>query len=961
MTKIDPYQRWLGIPPQDRPLNRYRLLGLELFEQNPDVIKSSAENAIAYIQQNAFGEELQQSQQLIKELSAVCNSLLDPKQKARYDKKLKIKLGLSVPVEVSAEQQRIKEGEQSESNQPNRQKSSKQKRTKKTTPTAQIDSSPIQVSSSPVTDSIQPQQNQSQLNLSGFKISYRTAALSGAGLFALIIMFSLFFMGGEDKTSPQHQVAEARQAADSEIIQIQSPQASGKQQKSPAKDKRPAVQKVAAPKKPVKLPPKPKAPLPQPAEEFIGQFTVRADSIKKGKGKQLKDVTVEVIYQPGRKKNERVLLGTFKTDEKGSGKLQVKLLPKEQTGRFLVKLTRSNESWERKLVNFPNELSHTLTIPVVPEPEYLNPQWIEQRLAEVGIDDLIEEYRKVKDPRVQTVYAALTLSRQIIQAHPEALLEQLQMRLLSHKEVDFTAFQLLTDQRIHIRSVWPTLHQADGPLLRTFDELSRAIYCVAITPDGKHAVSGADDNLLKLWDLSSGKLIRTFKGHSRSPACLVVTADGKQVISGSSDHTLKVWEIANGKLVRTLTGHSNTINCLALSPDGKHVASGGDDKKIKLWDIASGKIIRTISNKANLPVKCVAITPDQKLILSGSYSQLILSLYGSGKQKNILTGDSEFNSFQIMPDGEHIITTGRSPRIWNLKSGLPVQTLEGNTILNHIAVSSDGGRIIGGDNNGALTVWDRASGKQVQTLSGHFEAINCLAISPDGKHAISGSVDTTLKLWDLENSNQRRTPRMHSQQVNNVVVSQSGELVVSGSVNELKVWDPADGTLSQELKQNSIYRYRTDYGPRNWVSFLPEEQYIISESRFKIVGWDLNTGNMIQEFSPETGFNIVAVTPDGTRCITSSRNQRTKREEFNIWDLTSRERSLTFKGHEHSPNCLEVSADGKQLLSAGSNELKVWDLASGKLLHTYNKQVSNIKKPGTFPQREIRDNLFVWI
>ena len=34
----DPYHAWLGIPPKDQPPNHYRLLGLELFEENRDVI-----------------------------------------------------------------------------------------------------------------------------------------------------------------------------------------------------------------------------------------------------------------------------------------------------------------------------------------------------------------------------------------------------------------------------------------------------------------------------------------------------------------------------------------------------------------------------------------------------------------------------------------------------------------------------------------------------------------------------------------------------------------------------------------------------------------------------------------------------------------------------------------------------------------------------------------------------------
>jgi hypothetical protein len=38
---FDPYHRWLGIPPKRQPANHYRLLGLELFETDPEVIRDA--------------------------------------------------------------------------------------------------------------------------------------------------------------------------------------------------------------------------------------------------------------------------------------------------------------------------------------------------------------------------------------------------------------------------------------------------------------------------------------------------------------------------------------------------------------------------------------------------------------------------------------------------------------------------------------------------------------------------------------------------------------------------------------------------------------------------------------------------------------------------------------------------------------------------------------------------------
>lgn len=85
---FDPYHKWLGIPPGDQPPHHYRLLGLEPFESEPDVISHAADQRMAFVKGFQAGPHGDLSQQLLNELAAARLCLLDPEAKSDYDAQL---------------------------------------------------------------------------------------------------------------------------------------------------------------------------------------------------------------------------------------------------------------------------------------------------------------------------------------------------------------------------------------------------------------------------------------------------------------------------------------------------------------------------------------------------------------------------------------------------------------------------------------------------------------------------------------------------------------------------------------------------------------------------------------------------------------------------------------------------------------------------------------------------------
>jgi hypothetical protein len=86
---FDPYRKWLGIPPQEQPPNHYRLLGIGLFEHDPDVIENAANRQMSHIRTFQGGKNAAHSQRILSELSAAKLCLLSPDRKTKYDAELR--------------------------------------------------------------------------------------------------------------------------------------------------------------------------------------------------------------------------------------------------------------------------------------------------------------------------------------------------------------------------------------------------------------------------------------------------------------------------------------------------------------------------------------------------------------------------------------------------------------------------------------------------------------------------------------------------------------------------------------------------------------------------------------------------------------------------------------------------------------------------------------------------------
>jgi glucose repression regulatory protein TUP1 len=77
------------------------------------------------------------------------------------------------------------------------------------------------------------------------------------------------------------------------------------------------------------------------------------------------------------------------------------------------------------------------------------------------------------------------------------------------------------------------------------DDLANAsedlyIRSVAFSPDGAYLATGAEDNIIRVWDIAHNDIKLKLLGHEQDIYSIDWSRDGKYIVSGSGDRTVKV-------------------------------------------------------------------------------------------------------------------------------------------------------------------------------------------------------------------------------------------------------------------------------------------------------------------------------------------------------------------------------------------------------------------------------------
>lgn len=290
-----------------------------------------------------------------------------------------------------------------------------------------------------------------------------------------------------------------------------------------------------------------------------------------------------------------------------------------------------------------------------------------------------------------------------------------------------------------------------------------------------------------------------------------------------------------------LPGNPGTVWSVDFAPDGKRLAAAIEDGSVRIWNIDEQALMKSFTAHRGI-VWMAVYHPTRPLLMT------------SGDDATIKLWDSA--NYELVTE-------------WKADSA-----------VRSAAFSPDGRRVVAGDREGTIHIYDIDSGSQVASQN-HPGSILGIDYSSDGKLIASVGSDKVVRIFDSETLAERNTLAGHDGPIYGVKFASQGPLIASVGWNKnVRVWNTETG--KEEL--NLIGSEGDIWG----VSFCSDGTHLVTgEQGGAARVWDLSTGDVVTTLRGHaSAVHNVSLDPVAHRIATSSRDGTIR-----VWDMSSVKRN----------------------------------------------------------------------
>jgi eukaryotic-like serine/threonine-protein kinase len=302
-------------------------------------------------------------------------------------------------------------------------------------------------------------------------------------------------------------------------------------------------------------------------------------------------------------------------------------------------------------------------------------------------------------------------------------------------------------------------------------------------------------------------------------------------------------------LLMTFSDHTDTVESVSWSSDGKYIASASNDGTSHVWDVSTQQ--RVLSYRSDIqPAKnddsanAVAWLPNSTRIAVGfsdGTAQIadITSHQQVGFYDSTVGGDlpGVLYGVAVSPNGQSLALAGffsDDIQIFDVATQRRIQSLTGHTDVVHALAWSHNGRYIAsGSYDGTVRVWNASSGKLLLIYSKHNAEVLALSWSPDDSRIISSAFPSPTYIWASDTGQTLLTYGSQDDfPADAIAWSHNGKYIASsgGSDGNAHLWDPQSG---QPFRTIAID------GSINSISWSPDDSRIVVASDKIVQVWQI--------------------------------------------------------------------------------------------------------------------------
>jgi WD40 repeat protein len=512
------------------------------------------------------------------------------------------------------------------------------------------------------------------------------------------------------------------------------------------------------------------------------------------------------------------------------------------------------------------------------------------------------------------------------------------------------AQQRLASQRWpHIEHRWTVGPRSQAQSELTIRAHNNTIDALALTADGRVAVSGGPDLHVRVWDTVSGNELRPWIDHQARVVAVAVLASGRRAASASADGVLKLWAPQSGEVPRDLSTTATSLRSLTFTPDGARLVAHAGAAELRVWDVELEQELSPVQLQTDAAPIVAFSSGGGRAVVVGNDSVMRVWNLQTGSIESEMSVDADTALLATDAGTRRLVCqSGRHAEIavWDLATKQKLRTIAADLFDPYLLgggshapllLTHGGTLMIGVCPAGTkLVVYDVRTGKLIQTLSGHSSLVSVAAISSRGQHLMTGSWDGTLRVWNLDARHSPGPDPSHSDWVLDVGATADGQRALSASGDgTVKAWDLNTGefiwtTAALESEEESAGQLKVT-GARavDAIGYLALPAAMSSVALSGSV-----SGSIRLHHLPSGQAKLLAVSHRALSALVVAPDGLSARSAFydgglTAWDLRRLTGAPVALGNSKLPVMVALTTDGRRaVFGLDSGRVFRWDLTT---------------------------------